>query len=209
MNKLRIAIADDHDLFRQGMKSMLEANEAFQVVVDESNGRDLLVALNYEPCDVLILDLDMPELDGFGVLEALQEKESDISTLIVSMHHNTAFVSKALRSGAKGFLPKNCDFNLACEAIRVVRKGGYFFDKATSLALAGISTQNYPDDLTEREVEVIQYVCEGKTTQEIADELYVSRRTVDGYRNAINVKTKSENLPDLVIYAVKHGLIDL
>jgi DNA-binding NarL/FixJ family response regulator len=209
MDSIRIAIADDHDLFRQGMKAMLESHKRFKVVVEAENGLELLSSLGNEPCDVLILDLDMPKMDGFGVLEALEKNNIDISVLIVSMHDSGAFVSKALRSGANGFLPKNCDFNLACEAVRAVKNGGYFFDKATSQALAGFSSDEYPDGLNEREAEIIRLICQGKKTHEIADHFFVSNRTVDGYRHSIYKKTNTDNIPELVLYAVRSGIYRL
>lgn len=209
MDKIRIAIADDHELFRQGLIAMLELCEEFEVVIEASDGAELLELLEENPVDVLILDLDMPVLDGFGVLEAVNNSENKLAILIVSMHYSQAFIAKALKSGAHGFLPKNSDFDMACQAIKAVKKGGFFFDKATSHALAGISSKEYPNGLTEREVEIIRLICEGKTTQQIADQLFVSARTVDGHRYTLYQKTNSENVPDVVIFAVRHGLYNL
>lgn len=211
MNKIKVAIADDHDLFRQGLSIMLEADPDIDVIVEAANGEELLSKLENQKCDVLVLDIEMPVLDGFGVLEEVKKRKMEVNVLIISMYHHYPFISKAMKSGANGFLPKNCDFEIAREAIRAVHKGGYFFDKKTSQVILGIENDEMDrkDGLTDKEFDVIRMICDGKKNNEMAAELFVSSRTVEGYRQSIYRKTGTDNIPELVIYAVRHGIIQL
>ncbi len=211
MSKIKVAIADDHDLFRQGLSIMFGADPEIEVVIEAADGEELLSKLTSQNCDVLVLDIEMPKLDGFAVLDEIRKRKLKLNVLIISMYHHYPFISKAMKGGANGFLPKNCDFELAREAIRAVHKGGYFFDKKTSQVILGIENDELErqDGLSDKECDVIRMICDGKKNNEIAEELFVSSRTVEGYRQSIYKKTGTENVPELVIYAVRYGIIQL
>jgi DNA-binding NarL/FixJ family response regulator len=211
MNDIRIAIADDHELFRMGLASVLGQEANFQVNLLASNGLELLEKLQETECDVLILDIEMPLMDGFKVLEKLAKRRSNIRVIILSMFTQQPFVIKAIKAGAHGFLPKNCHFDMACQAIRAVHSGGYFFDKQTSLQLAGVSNEFEEDEdkLTNRETDVIRLICKGYRNSAIASELCVSIRTVEKYRASIYLKIGKDNLVDIVLYAIKNGIVEL
>lgn len=213
---IRIAIAEDHDLVRQGMISLLKDEEGIQFVLDAPNGLDLLEGMKKTTVDVVLLDIDMPVLNGRQTLELLRQRHPEVKVIMISMHYEDAFISEFITNGANGFLPKNSDIERVVDAIFAVWEQGYYFDNKVSKALLSrlinekqITPSFDLDPLNEREILVLKLACEEKTTQEIADLLFLSKRTVEGYRKVIARKTNSKNVAGLVIYAIKHGIISV
>lgn len=210
---IRIAIAEDHDLMRQGLVSLLDAEENISVVFDVENGARLFEELKKKKVDVILLDLEMPVLNGHQALKILAERYPEISVIVVSMHYADSFISESIAAGAKGFLPKNCDIDKVVDAIFAVQEQGYYFDDKISRALLNriINSDNQPskftnDPLTTREHQIVELVCSGKTNKEIASLLCLSVRTIEVHRNTINKKTNTKNIAGLVTYAIKNGL---
>lgn len=211
--RIRIAIAEDHDLMRQGLVSLLDSEENINVAFDVENGARLFDELKKKKVDVILLDLEMPVLNGHQALKILSARYPEIAVIVVSMHYSDSFISESIASGAKGFLPKNCDIDKVVDAIYAVKEQGYYFDDKISKALLNrIMSNESPknnfsqDPLTSREHQIVELVCSGKTNKEIANLLCLSVRTVEVHRNTINKKTNTKNIAGLVTYAIKNGL---
>ncbi len=214
---IRIAIAEDHDLMRQGLVSLLDGEDNISVVFDVENGARLFDELKKKKVDVLLLDLEMPIINGHQALKILTERYPQISVIVVSMHYSDAYISESIAAGAKGFLPKNCDIDKVIDAIFAVNEEGYYFDDKISRALlnriVNSNNENLPrfveNALTKRERQIVELICTGKTNKEIANLLCLSVRTIEVHRNSINKKTNTKNVADLVVYAVKNGLYNI
>jgi len=213
---IRIAIAEDHDLVRQGMVALLKDEKDVNLVFDVSNGSELLEQLKKSKIDIVLLDLEMPIVNGHQALKIISEKHPDVHVIIVSMHYSDAFISESILMGAKGFLPKNCDFETVVDAIFAVQEQGYYFNDKISKSLLNklikekdSNSSNSRDPLTSREHQILEFICSGKTNKEIGELLCISVRTVESHRKAIIEKTNSQNVAGLVLYAVKNGLYNL
>lgn len=214
MNKnIRIAIAEDHELVRQGIVNLLKKENDFTVVSDVGNGALLLHELRQHTIDVVLLDLEMPVMGGKEALKQIQEKYPSIKVIILSMHYFDAFIIDCISNGARGFLPKICDIENVIDAIHAVHTQGYYFDDKISKTLLVEVMQNkhvnpvFSDEpLTKREKEIVVCICEGKTNKDIADQFDVSVRTVETHRQHIARKTHATNVAGVVVYAIKNGL---
>lgn len=215
---IKIAIAEDHTVFRQVFIESLNKSEDIEVVFGVGNGLELVTRLKKEPADVVLLDLDMPIMDGSAALEFISAQFPKIKVLILSLHYNDLHVRKYMRLGARGYLCKDFDYRTVVHAIREVHQVGYyFFDKVSPNLLAEL-VQNHTiepeprkvsENLTTRELEIIQLLYEQKTNQEIAEFLNISVRTVHNHRISITRKTDSRNVVGVLLYALKQGLITL
>lgn len=211
---IRIAIADDHKLFGSGLNKILAENSHFLVVQNATNGRELLDGLADSRPDVILLDLEMPVLSGREALKAIRETDSGIKVIMLTMHNNKKFILQMMELGANGYLLKDTDPVEVITAVDKVTTSGYYFSDKVSLAmLQGIAepktTVNSLDvehGLTQREIDVLRLICKQYTTAEIGDTLFLSPKTIEGYRKTLMEKTASKNMAGLVIFAVKHGL---
>lgn len=215
MEKIRIAIAENHNLFRQGIISMLEKNEEFMVLVEAENGKTLIEKLSSEPVDVILLDLEMPVMSGFEAIDIIKVKFPEIKILILSMYEDDTTIASMIDKGANGFLIKNDSIELVYEAIATVVEKDFFFTPQIKSAI-----KKYRDrvsyikrtatiaEFTIREREIINLICREYSTKEIACKLNTSIRTVDWHRKNMFLKTNSKNSAGMVFYAVKNGLVD-
>ncbi|NRA10909.1 MAG: response regulator transcription factor [Crocinitomicaceae bacterium] len=213
---IRIAIAEDHALVRQGMVALLKEEKDINLVFDVSDGSALLQQLKKNKVDVVLLDLEMPIVNGHQALRIIAERYSTVHVIIISMHYSDPFISECITMGAKGFLPKNCDFETVVDAIYAVHEQGYYFDDKISRSLLkklekdkeqGTTISGNP--LTSREHQILELICNGKTNKIIAELLAISIRTVESHRKSISDKTNSHNIAGLVLYAVKNELYNL
>jgi len=215
--KVKIAIADDHQLIRAGMSMILKEQSNFQVVQQAANGQELMDNIYSTKPDVVLLDLEMPVLSGKETLIAIRKINPDIKVLILTMHNNQAFIIQMMELGANGYLIKDTDPEEVVQAINKVMISGYYFSDQVSIAmLQGISepnlkaSQKLPDHgLTEREIDVLRLICKEKTTVEIGQELFLSPKTIEGYRKILMDKTDSRNMAGLVLFAIKNGLFNV
>jgi DNA-binding NarL/FixJ family response regulator len=213
---IRIAIAEDHALVRQGIISLLQEEEELQVQFDVENGAVLIEKLKEFPCDVILLDIDMPVMGGKEALEIIQKNFPEVRVIMISMHYDDSHITEYISNGARGFLAKNSDIELVIRAIIAVHQQGYYFDDKVSRTLLNrliqgekIKPSFTPEILSERETEILILTCGEKTNIEIAEKLCISRRTVEGHRQRIAEKTNSKNTAGLVIYAIKNGVISI
>jgi DNA-binding NarL/FixJ family response regulator len=211
--KIKIVVADDHCLFRQSIARALETEPEFEVTGEVPDGKALLDYLAGNTADVILLDLEMPILSGWIALEKINHLFPETKVIIVSMHFEGVMIKELMSKGAKGFLPKNSDFEILVKAIHDVNSGGYFISKEFSEGLLRDSMKYTPslplDDrsLTQKEIETLILICKDKLIKEIADELNVSERTVERYRSNIYEKTRAKTPAGLVMYALKNKLI--
>lgn len=215
-NSIKLAIAEDHQLVRQGLVSLLNDEINFEVTLEASNGSELLEGLRNHPVDIILLDLDMPIVSGHEALKIISTTYPEIKVIIISMHYTEDFITKCIADGARGFLPKNCDIELVVDAINVVNAQGYYFDDTISPQVLDdlvnkkqIRPIFSPDPLTKREEEIVRCICQGQLNKEIAENLFISVKTVEAHRRSISEKTHSKNVAGVIIYALSHGIYSI
>jgi len=218
MDNIRIAIADDHNLFRKGIISILSELAETGTVIEAENGKDLLLKLEVEKVNIILLDLNMPLMNGWDVLEELQKKDGNYRIIILSMYEEENFIISAIEKGACGFLSKNAEADEIILAIQSVHQSGYYFNDRTTRAVMKkmVSKQEFnpvfPDGpivLNDREEQVLQMISEELSSQEIADKLYMSLRLVQEVRAKLYQKFGAKNSVGLVLSAAKKGYIHL
>jgi DNA-binding NarL/FixJ family response regulator len=212
---IKLAVADDQQLFRKGLVSLIDEFDDLSVVIEASNGKDLLEKLKVKTPDVILLDFEMPEMDGIEATDIIRKKYPGIKILILTLHNEEEIILHLVEKGAHGFLLKDNPIDVVVDAIYAVIDNGYFFNDRVSKAMVNGLVRNQqirPNfvraDLSTREIEVLKLICKEHTNKEIAEKLFISVRTVDGHREKILYKTKARNVVGMVMYAMKHGLLD-
>ncbi|MFT6923965.1 MAG: DNA-binding NarL/FixJ family response regulator [Crocinitomicaceae bacterium] len=218
MKQIKIAIADDHLLFLDGLSRLLSAIDYLDVQIQANNGMELMTQLSESPAiDVVLLDLDMPEMDGIEALSLLQEKYPNIKVIILSMHKEEAFILYLIQKGAHGYLLKNSSFDEVLIAInRTVEFGHYYDDLIVDIMRRGLQLKNRKSvsigqgvHFTERELEVINLICRECTAAEISEKLFISIRTVEGHKKNLLQKTNSKNMVGLILACIKNKVISI
>ncbi len=217
MNTIKIAIADDEALFRKGMKLILDAYENLEVILEAENGKDLIRKLQLAETspDVLLLDLKMPEMNGIEAAKIVREHYPDIKIIVLSTHFSRAFVINMIEIGAASYLPKNSEPEEVIETIQAVSAKGFHYNNEVlgiireNMVSKTKSKAQFTHDLTEREKEILQLICEQNTTPEIAKKLFISPRTVDGHRNNLLSKLNCKNIAGLVVFALQNKVVDV
>ncbi|RFP63560.1 DNA-binding response regulator [Hymenobacter lapidiphilus] len=212
---IRVFIVDDHTLIRDGLRTLLAADPLFEVVGEAGNGQQLLDQLPTVPTDVVLLDLNMPVLDGLATTHRLREEYPDLRILLLSMLTHERTIGEALAAGAHGYVLKNADKYEVVAALQGVAAGKRFLCSEIGLGLLEKVLLQVPTapgpapglSLTHREREILLLVADGLTNQEIADQLFTSRRTVESHRQSLLEKTGARNTPALVKYAMEWGLL--
>jgi DNA-binding NarL/FixJ family response regulator len=216
MATVKIAITDDATLFRKGLILLLEDYEDIEVIMEAENGQDLLdkLAVKNHP-DIIILDLQMPVLDGIATAKILKEKYPVIKIIILSTHYSKAFILNMVQIGASAYLPKNADPDTFTKTIRNVYENGFHYSKEVWEMIQANMNKKQPSkpsfvpQLTSREIEILQYICEQQTAAEIAEKLFIARRTVEGHRNNLLQKLNCRNVAGLVVYAIENRLVTI
>ena len=214
MSTLRIVLADDHTILRNGLRLVLE-RQNFSVVGEASNGREAIEVVDRLKPDMVILDIAMPLLNGIEAAKRITSDHSRTSVLVLSMHSDEAYILKALKAGARGYLLKDSAEADLIQAVRAVSSGKAFFSPAVSKVLADDYVRQVQrrgaedpyDLLTARERELLQLVAELKSTKEIATLLGVSPHTIDTHRGNVMQKLNVHSIPELILYAVRKGII--
>ncbi len=217
MNKKRVVLADDHTLFRNGLKILINSRPEFTVACEVANGVELLDALAKDSYDVVLLDIQMPEMDGFEAARIIKERYPDLPLITLSMFGEEDYYFKMVEMGVKGFLLKNSEFEEVCNALTTVVGGGTYFSQELLLNLVNnfqynSSTPSDEDDdtaLSQREQEILVLICKGLSNKEIGELLFISKRTVDKHRANILVKTNCKNTANLVVYAITNSIVDI
>lgn len=213
---IKVAITDDHALFRAGVKTALSAHKDIKMIAEADNGMQLLTILKHVQPDVILLDIQMPIMDGISTLPEIKKLYPEIKVIMLTMHNDHSMISKLMELGANSYLTKNSDSEVIHQAIKTVHEQEYFFNQLTNKALIdGLRTKrqaeaSLPVDakLTDKEISILRMICEEKSTKEIADLVDLSPRTVEAIRDKLKVKTGTKSLAGLVMYAVKSGIIE-
>jgi len=213
MEKIRIIITDDHQLFRNGLKILLNAFPEFEVVAEASNGEEFLRILNNTSADIALMDINMPEMDGIEATRKGLKLHPEINIIALSMYGEEEYYYKMVDAGAKGFLLKDSDISEVKEAILTVRKGGSYFSQELLYhviqKIKHRENESKSANLSKRETEILSKICEGLSNQEIADSLFISKRTVDKHRANLLGKTNSKNTASLILFAIRNKLIEI
>jgi len=213
MEKIRIIIADDHQLFRNGLKMLLEASSEFEIAGEASNGAEFLKILRNIAADIVLMDINMPEMDGIEATRKGLKLCPSIAVIALSMYGEEDYYYKMVDAGAKGFLLKDSDISEVKEAIRTVKKGGSYFSQELLYHVIQKfkhrESETKSANLSKREKEILYKICEGFSNHEIAESLFISKRTVDKHRANLLGKTNSKNTASLILFAIKNKLIEI
>ncbi|HVU53753.1 MAG TPA: response regulator transcription factor [Puia sp.] len=210
-----LVIADDHEIFLDGLALMLNKQENMTIVGQAANGRELVQLVAEKRPDMVLTDIKMPYLDGIGACRLMLQQDPQLKIIALSMFEEEDLIVEMLEAGAKGYLLKNADKREILDAILTVNEGNIFYCKHTSARLASLIVKSKFDtqkkrsgDLfTDREKQIIRLICLQHTAQEIGVQLFLSKRTVEGYRTRILEKMDVKNTAGVVVFALKHNLI--
>ena len=212
---IRLVIADDHEIFRDGLALMLSKQDAVVLTGQAADGEELLRLVADNRPDIVLTDIKMPRLGGIAAAKILLQRFPDLKIIALSMFDEEALIVEMLEAGAKGYLLKNADKKEIMEAILTVNEGNIFYCKHTTAHLASLIVKSKFDSrlkapstlFTDREKDIIRLICRQHTAQEIGDLLFLSKRTVEGYRTRILEKMDVKNTAGVVIFALKHSII--
>ena len=213
---IRILIADDHVLFREGMKSLLKSEDGIELIASASDGLEALELAGELRPDIVLMDVTMPRMNGIIATEKIVSKFPDIKVIVLSMHSDRRFIAETLKAGARGYLLKESSPQTVVEAIRSVAEGDiYLSAKACTvltedyLRLLNNEKQNSSNPLSEREMEVLLLLVKGRNGKQIADTLSISKNTVDTHRRRILDKLGCASMAELTKYAIREGFLTL
>jgi DNA-binding NarL/FixJ family response regulator len=212
---IRVVIVDDHTLFRNGLKLLLNSSQQIQVIGEAANGLEFLDMLKRIQPDIVLMDIAMPVMDGIEATRKAMAQYKDLKIITLSMFGEDEYYYQMIEAGVKGFLLKNSDISELKQAIQHVSAGKTYFSEELLLNMLknnkAVKVSEKPGEvnLSEREIEVLQQICKGLSNQEIAGVLHISKRTVDKHRANLLEKTNCRNTASLVMYALKNKLIEV
>ncbi|MCI5058834.1 MAG: response regulator transcription factor [Flavobacteriales bacterium] len=215
---IKVAIADDHKIFRQGVIALLQAQDNMVCVGEASDGKEIQEIIANNDVDVVLMDIDMPNVNGIEASKKIHEFNPECKILVLSMHADTKYIITMLDAGATGYILKNADKDEMIEAINAVAKGNTYYSQQVSSAILQqlharkkakpiASGDDIP--LTQREIDVLKLIVQEYSNAEIAEELFISIRTVDTHKRNLLEKLELKNTAGLVKYAIKKGLTDI
>lgn len=223
MDTIKVLIADDHKLYREGIKSLLNDEKEIDISVEVSSGLEVLEKLEQQPIDIILMDIDMPDMNGIEATKAVKMRYPDMRILILSMHDNLEFILDVLKAGASGYLLKSSESLDLISAIKALALGSSYYSERVSSKLCDYLNQiNLPaavaappksvvseevTNLTRREKEILELIGKEYTNQEIADELFISTNTVFTHRKNLMKKLHVRNTAGLIHFASKNGMI--
>ncbi|MDF1551324.1 MAG: response regulator transcription factor [Bacteroidales bacterium] len=210
MEIISVIIADDHIIFRKGLRTILNEIPEIKVVAEASNGQELLQILKTQQVDIILMDIKMPLMDGLEATEKISKKYPDIKVIALTMHEEIGYFNQMIDAGAVGFLLKKTNKDELETAIKSVIEGDNYFSQEfiTSINKHTMPKRVSNINLSDREMEVLELICKGFSNVEISKQLGISQRTIDSHRSRLFEKTGAKNAPNLVLFAIKNGLID-
>ena len=214
MEKIKVFLVDDHKLFLNGLKLLLSSMPGFSVVGEASNGREFLEVYKAANPDVVLMDIAMPEMDGIQASKIALELDPGLKIVTLSMYGDQEYYTRKLECGVRGFLLKDSDIQEVKLAIQAVAEGGNYFShellRNLILAKKEKEVESFVEEhLSDRELEVLIEICQGLSNNEIADKLFISKRTVEKHRANILLKSGCKNTASLVVYAIKNHLVEI
>jgi DNA-binding NarL/FixJ family response regulator len=207
--KYRIIIADDHTLFRQGLKLILEDIDNIEVIADVANGKELIETARELLPDLIIMDINMPLLNGIEASRILLQEYPELKILVVSMYGDEQYYNSVIGNGVKGFILKDAENTELRAAVSSILNGKTYFSQELLLKLIRNRKNSEQITLTQRERQILELICQGFNSNEIASKLFLSERTVDNHRANLLDKTGCRNSLSLVLYAFRNNLVDL
>lgn len=214
---IKLLVADDHTMFVDGIESILKTEEDLEVTGKCYNGHSVLSFVTENPVDIVLLDVNLPGMNGLEVCKTLSEEHPEVKVLAISMFNEESFVTEILNHGAKGYILKNTGRDELLKAIRSIYEGKSYFSKEVTETImkslmnqrkASTRTDHFIPKLSRREKEVLKLIAQEFTTQEIADSLYISLKTVESHRSSLLSKLNARNSAGLVRIAMEHNLLD-
>lgn len=214
MTKIKIILVDDHQMFREGLKFVLEQISEFEIIGAAANGQEYMELLKNAVPDVVIMDIGMPVMDGIEATRRTTENYPTVSVIALSMFGDQEYYHRMVAVGVKGFLIKEAGIDELEKAVRTVHTGNTYFSQELlrNIIMTISNTKVKPRDaqqLSKREEEVLRMICKGLTTKEISDLLFISQKTVEGHKANLFSKTQSKNSLNLMLYAVKNKLVEI
>ncbi|MEQ8473377.1 MAG: response regulator transcription factor [Marinoscillum sp.] len=211
---IRLLLVDDHELFLEGIVSLLEDDPQLQIIGTACSGRDALTKITADPPDIVLTDLNMPEMNGIELVKELKQKYPEIKIIVLTMHDDRPTVTEIMMAEAEGYVLKNTDRKELLKAITRVADGStYYCNAVMSIILDKYKAERKKEiqevNLTDREKEILQLIAQEKSSEEIAEELFISRRTVETHRKNILKKTEVKSVVGLLKFGFKMGLIAL
>lgn len=215
--KTKIALADDHVLLRNGLANLLRDLD-YEVVFEADNGLELTEKMKHAQPDIVLMDINMPRMDGYETTLWLKKKHPDVKVLALSMYDDENSIIRMIRNGAKGYILKDSDpAELKSALLALVQKGFYHSELVTGKLIHTINHMDEPENssaknllgLNEKEVEFLKLACTEMTYKEIAEKMFLSPRTIDGYRDALFEKLNLKSRVGLVVFAIKNGIVSV
>lgn len=210
---IRVLLADDHQMFIDGIRQILDAAEGFEVAAEANNGHEVIHWMGQKEVDVVLLDIDMPEVDGENTLAVLRKRNPETKILVVTMHDEPSYIKKFMQLDVDGYVLKNTNKDELLWAIRRVYEGHQYFgsdllNKVRAWDWESNLEENEEDPLSDREKEIVRLTANEHSIPEIADKLYISVNTVKTHRRNIQQKIDAKSLGGIIRYAFEHGLAD-
>jgi len=210
-NKIQIVIADDHTILVDGIVQLLNKNPAYHIVATAINGEEVIDIVKKHPIDIVIMDINMPKMDGIEATQIISEHFSSTKVLIMSMHNKEGYIQNAIKAGASGYILKNTTPEEMDEAIlRVVEGGSYFSQDVSNLmaiSMRGVTKDTVIIKLSRQEKQLLKLLSEGYTSDEISVKMETSSHTIRGYRRNLLVKFEAKNVTQLITMAIKNGFL--
>ncbi len=213
MSQIKVLLVDDHQIIVDGLKSLLKSTEGIVVTAAANNGLEALRILEILEIDVVLMDIDMPVMNGIDTLKEINKRGAKVKVIILSMHQEAGMIKSLMTIGAHGYLLKSCAQDELINAIRKVAGGQQFFSPEVTLSLLNPSQNDQQANnqlaelLTDRETEILKLIAEGFSNKEIGSKLFISHRTVDTHRTNIMKKLDVNNIAGLISYAIKNGIV--
>lgn len=209
MPEIKVAIVDDHAILRQGLKLLLNEMHNMKVVIEAANGKEFIDQLNAVTPDLVIIDINMPVMKGDEAVRLAKRKHPGMKIIVLSMNSEEQYFKTMNDLGVDGYIIKESDYDELERAIASVMKGGKYFSQELLINLVNNRHVTTKVILTEREHEILKYLCLGLSTAEIAEKLLISVRTIEKHRSEMLLRTGSPNSISLVVYAIKNGLVTI
>jgi len=213
MNEIKVLLADDHQIIVDGLKSLLQNTADIQVAGEANNGREVLRLLGILKIDVILMDIDMPVMNGIDALKEIKRILPGIKVIILSMHQEAGMIKSLMAIGADGYILKSTSQDELIGAIRKVAAGQPYFSPEVTLSLLNTpqnnlqSSKQQTEMLTDREEEILKLIAEGFSNKEIGTKLFISHRTVDTHRTNLMKKLNANNIAGLISFAIKNGMV--